>query len=135
MMRIKAAIVAAAAVAGLAVATAPAQASECKAEGGGRYICEYGVSEHQLPDGWREQFIIGTNYAVFTRAGVNGKWSKWQSLGGVARSQVYIESGYQGGDFYTRVFVERRDGSNWQRIRPSLTKVWGPWEKSGGVKP
>ncbi|MFF8593012.1 hypothetical protein ACF061_16560 [Streptomyces sp. NPDC015220] len=130
MMKIKAAIVAAAAVAGLAVATAPAQANECGAEGGGRYICEYGVSEHQLPEkGRKEQFVVGTDYAVWTRVGKDGTWGRWVSLGGVARSKVIIESGYQNDDFITRVNVFGTDGSLWFRFRPEIGESWTPWDK------
>ncbi|GLV83910.1 hypothetical protein Slala03_35990 [Streptomyces lavendulae subsp. lavendulae] len=92
MKKIKAVVLAAAAIAGLSLATAPAaQASTCEAGGGGLYICEYGVTDHALPGGHKEQFIVGTDEAMWTRHNMDGKWSGWVYLGGVFRGRIYVQ--------------------------------------------
>ncbi|MDW4918591.1 hypothetical protein [Streptomyces californicus] len=82
MKRIKAAVVAVTAIAGLAVSITPVQAADtCTAGGNGKYICKYGVTKHDLPNGEDEQFLVGTDYAVWWRITTNGSWSKWTSMG------------------------------------------------------
>ncbi|MFC0601222.1 hypothetical protein [Streptomyces palmae] len=90
MKKIKAAVLAATVVAGLAVAVTPAQASECK-RGGGIYLCEYGVTAQALPDGTTQEFIVGTDRAVWTRTSrTDGSWGGWWSLGGVVISKPRV---------------------------------------------
>ncbi|MBW5481229.1 hypothetical protein [Streptomyces bambusae] len=93
--KIKAALLAAAAVAGLAVTATPAQAlSYCNAGGGGVYICEYGITSYSFPDGTKQQFVIGADTAVWTRwTNTSGTWSKWLSMGGKSTSKVSIHDG------------------------------------------
>ncbi|WP_369212774.1 hypothetical protein [Streptomyces flavofungini] len=129
MKRVKAAIVAAGVVAGLAVAVAPAQASTCTTEGGGVYICEYGITNHQLLRGEKEQFVVGSDYAVWTRWTTGGKWSSWASLGGNVRSRVEAVHAYtnRGTDLETQISAQGTDGNQWARLRPGLGQAWTPW--------
>ncbi|CAM5328368.1 hypothetical protein SALBM135S_02636 [Streptomyces alboniger] len=131
MKRVKAAIVAAAVVAGLAVAVTPAQASTCATEGGGVYICEYGITNHQLLRGEKEQFVVGSDYAVWTRWTTGGKWSGWVSLGGNVRSNVEAVHAYfnAGNDMDTVLYALGTDGYQWTKARPGLGKAWTPWRK------
>ncbi|MEE1739037.1 hypothetical protein [Streptomyces sp. BE147] len=92
--RIKAAFVTATVVAGLAVATTPAQAlSHCNVGSGGVIICEYGVSTVTLPNGTKQEFAIGTDLAVWTRSTNSaGNWSIWTSMGGEWRSGAVVRT-------------------------------------------
>ncbi|MFB7268070.1 hypothetical protein ACFCXH_38925, partial [Streptomyces nojiriensis] len=82
------------------VAAAPAQAAApaaaagfCHVSGlGGDYICEYGEAWMTYPAGNRQVFIVGTDFAVWTRwQYAGGSWSDWTSMGGTVRSGVRIE--------------------------------------------
>ncbi|WP_260610803.1 hypothetical protein [Streptomyces sp. WAC06614] len=122
---IKAVLLTAAAVAGLALTTTPAQAANCSL-GGGVYICEYGVTTQNLPNGTTQQFVVGTDSAVWTRwTSTSGSWSGWQSMGGRAASKIYIHDGrfpdgdpwtfwvlYHGSDGYAHENGRKHDG-NW----------------------
>ncbi|MFD8850323.1 hypothetical protein [Streptomyces sp. NPDC059604] len=127
--KFKAALLAAAVFAGLAVATTPAQASECK-RGGGVYICEYGVSVKKLPDGTRQEFIIGTNKAVYTRWNdTSGDWTKWKSMGGSAKSGVSITDHWSQGDPWSfHLVITQTDGQFWVngRKRDGFWTGWYP---------
>jgi hypothetical protein len=59
----------------------------------GSAICEYGRTVVFWPDGHEQEFVIGTNnYAVYQSYELgNGDWSGWISLGGAARSGVYVD--------------------------------------------
>ncbi|MET9295528.1 hypothetical protein [Streptomyces sp. NPDC003077] len=92
MKKIKAAVIAASALAGVAVAAPTAQAGECS-KGGRTYICEYGVTKYQLPDGRKQQFVVAPDRSVWTRwikPGTSDDWSKWISMGGRASTKAYV---------------------------------------------
>ncbi|MEU1122210.1 hypothetical protein ABZ371_01125 [Streptomyces sp. NPDC005899] len=135
--RLKAAIVAAVAVAGLTVAVAPAQAGTCATEGGGVYICEYGITNHQLLRGEKEQFVVGSDYAVWTRRTTGGTWGGWVSIGGNVRSRVEAAHAYigTGNDIETTLLVRGTDGNQWTAMRPALGKAWTPWRKLVDERP
>ncbi|MBT2387386.1 hypothetical protein [Streptomyces sp. ISL-11] len=130
MNKIKAAIVAAAVVAGLAVSTAPAQASNCT-KGGATYVCEYGVTDHALPGGEKEQFLVGTDLAVWTRWTSGGKWSGWFSLGGTAWSKVAIRERTDHGPDAVIIYVKGSNTRAWGRERIAPGQEWGPWDCVG----
>jgi hypothetical protein len=52
-------------------------------EWGGRWYCKYGMFAHSVDDGAYQVWVIGTDYAVWTRwRAANGAYSQWQSMGG-----------------------------------------------------
>src|SRR5215472_19172144 len=91
---------------GLVVSAEPAAASTCgpvRTSDGtqvganpGYYVCEYGPPLLVTwPDGRRQYFVVGTNYAVWDAVELqpySGHWSYWGTEGGVARSTVHIWS-------------------------------------------
>ncbi|MFF5705059.1 hypothetical protein ACFY7H_21510 [Streptomyces sp. NPDC012794] len=103
-----------------------AAAAYCHVPGlGGDYICEYGEAWQTFPNGQRQVFIVGSDFAVWTRYNyTNGDWSSWQSLSGKARSGVRIE----GNNTWTpTISVVGMDGDRWYRHR--LTSgTWTGWQ-------
>ncbi|MEU3313545.1 hypothetical protein ACGFY6_04485 [Streptomyces sp. NPDC048387] len=136
MKKIKAAAVAVAALAGTAMAVAPAQAADsCNAGGGGKYICDYGVKTHALPGGEREQFLVGLDYAVWTRWTDHKQWSGWVSLGmpdpmGSARaaSSINVTEDNSGGTLRTGIYLHNSNGAFVGKVRPALGQGWWPWD-------
>ncbi|WP_229348597.1 hypothetical protein [Streptomyces sp. UNOB3_S3] len=128
MKRIKAAVVMAAVVAGLAVSAAPAQARQCQGEGGAVYICEYGVTGHALPGGEKEQFLVASDQAVWTRWTSGGRWGGWVSLGGVVKSGVKVDdTRTRDGGLATFLLVTGTDGQDWMKVRERLGQGWSDW--------
>ncbi|MGW6863572.1 hypothetical protein [Streptomyces sp. NPDC054901] len=130
MKKIKAAILAFAAVAGLAVAAAPAQAAPCST-GGAQYICEYGVTNHALPGDQREQFLVGTDYAVWTRWTTNGKWSGWYSLGGTVWSKISIREQTDIGPHAIWIYAKGSNTQTWGLLRTAPGANWSAWDCLG----
>ncbi|MER5807638.1 hypothetical protein ABT143_05490 [Streptomyces sp. NPDC002033] len=130
MRRIKAAVLAALAMTGLTLATVPARAADhCTAGGGGIYICEYGVTKHALPGGEKEQFLVGTDYMIWTRYTTNGKWSGWTSLGGPAKSAVGIqERPDPGHPDAIMVYATSTWDKAWGTVRMAPGQPWSPWD-------
>lgn len=124
--KFKAALIAAAAVASVAVVATPAEASSCS-RGGGAYICEYGVTSYKLPNGTKQEFIVGTDHAVWTRwTDSDGDWSRWQSMGGNAWSKAYAYD-YDTSDRWSfRVFYYDQSAEYWGRNRDHNGN-WSPW--------
>ncbi|WMX43965.1 hypothetical protein [Streptomyces roseicoloratus] len=120
-----------AAFAGVASA-APAQgpasaaAAHCSVSGlGGAYICEYGEAWHTFPNGTRQVFVVGTDFAVWTRFNnTAGTWSSWQSLGGTVRSGVWVDGS---GTWNPTISVVGMDGERWFRHRLS-SGSWTAWQ-------
>ncbi|MFJ3876162.1 hypothetical protein ACIPW5_01730 [Streptomyces sp. NPDC090077] len=116
-------------VASAAPAPAPnpaAAAGYCHVAGlGGDYICEYGEAWQTFPNGTRQVFIVGTDFAVWTRwNNTGGGWSDWQSLGGTVRSGVRIE----GNNTWTpTISVVGMDGERWYRHRLN-SGSWTGWQ-------
>lgn len=133
LKRAKAVLVAAAAVAGIAVAATPAQADVCNVGGGGRIICEYGVSHYSFANGVKQEFAVGTDYGVWTRwTNTSGKWNAWSSMGGEARSGVTI-CPLPHDTFY--IAITGTDGQRWQRVRYSYPAgEWSQWERGSDCK-
>ncbi|WP_443057903.1 hypothetical protein [Streptomyces sp. KLMMK] len=136
MKKIKAAVVATATLAGLAVAGAPAQAADtCTAGGGGKYICDYDVKDHALPNGEKEQFLVGLDYAVWTRWTINKQWTEWVSMGkpdplGSARaaSNINVTDQQHSGQFRTIIHLRNSNGATVAKIRPELGANWWTWD-------
>ncbi|WP_051702502.1 hypothetical protein [Streptomyces vinaceus] len=135
--RIKAAVIAATAIAGLAVSITPVQAADtCTAGGNGKYICKYGVTKHDLPNGEDEQFLVGTDYAVWWRITTNGSWSKWTSMGkpdpaggqANAASSITVTDWYSGGELRTSMVLRNTNGATVGKMRLDTGKGWLPWD-------
>ncbi|MFI9204302.1 hypothetical protein [Streptomyces sp. NPDC053048] len=116
------------------VASAPAQAATPQAAGychvggglGGDYICEYGEAWMTYPEGNRQVFVIGTDFAVWTRwQYAGGGWSDWNSFGGKLRSGVRID----GNNTWTpTISAVGDDGERWYRHRLS-SGSWTGWQR------
>nr|WP_052392559.1 hypothetical protein [Streptomyces roseoverticillatus] len=136
MKRIKTAVVAIAALAGLAVAGAPAQAADtCTAGGGGKYICDYGIKDHALPNGEKEQFLVGLDYAVWTRWTISKQWTGWVSMGkpdplGSARaaSAINVVDAPSQGEFRTTIVLRNSNGATVSKTRRDLGADWWTWD-------
>ncbi|MFI8198464.1 hypothetical protein ACIF6K_18340 [Streptomyces sp. NPDC085942] len=139
MKRIKAAVVAVTAIAGVAVSVTPAQAADiCTAGGKGKYICKYGVTKHDLPNGEDEQFLVGTDYAVWTRWTTNGSWSSWTSMGkpdplgkADAASSIKVTDSdtHTPGQFRTNIYLTNSNGAFVGKTRPDLRAGgWWQWD-------
>ncbi|MDF6017037.1 hypothetical protein [Streptomyces sp. JH34] len=126
--KLKAAVIVAAAVVSVSVVATPAEASNCS-RGGGVYICEYGVSSYKLPDGTKQEFVVGTDRAVWTRwTDSDGDWSGWMSMGGNAWSTVRAYD-YETSDPWTfRVFYYDQTAEYWGRNRDHDGN-WSSWTR------
>ncbi|MFF4422660.1 MULTISPECIES: hypothetical protein [Streptomyces] len=110
-----------------AQAAAPAAAAGfCHVSGlGGDYICEYGEAWMTYPAGNRQVFIIGTDFAVWTRwQYAGGSWSDWTSMGGTVRSGVRIEGN---NTWNPTISIVGMDGERWSRHRLN-SGSWTPWQ-------
>ncbi|MDJ0382443.1 hypothetical protein [Streptomyces sp. G-G2] len=136
LKKFKAVVVAVATMAGLVVAVAPAQAADtCSAGGGGQYICDYGVKNHALPNGEKEQFLVGLDYAVWTRWTVSKKWSGWVSMGkpdpfgsASAASDIRVTDSQEQSGFRTNIYLRNSNGAFVGKTRPALGAGWWPWD-------
>lgn len=128
MKRFKAALVAAAVVAGVAVSATPAQAlSHCNVGGGGVIICEYGVSTYTFSNGTKQEFAIGTDLAVWTRwTNTSGNWTSWISMGGEWRSGVGIRT-QQVSPYLFAIVLKGTDGWLWANWRDHNGN-WTGWD-------
>ncbi|MGW6841361.1 hypothetical protein [Streptomyces sp. NPDC054958] len=110
-----------------AQAAAPASAAGfCHVSGlGGDYICEYGEAWMTYPAGNRQVFIVGTDFAVWTRwQYAGGSWSEWTSMGGTVRSGVRIEGN---NTWNPTISIVGMDGERWSRHRLN-SGSWTPWQ-------
>ncbi|MEV4502094.1 hypothetical protein [Streptomyces klenkii] len=136
MKRIKAVVVALATMAGLAVAVTPAQAADtCTAGGGGKYVCDFGVTDHKLPNGEKEQFLVGLDYAVWTRWTVSKQWTGWVSMGmpdplgyGRATSRINVTDAQRQDKFETHIILRNSNGATVSKTRPDLGTSWWTWD-------
>lgn len=118
---------------GVALAGAPVQANpgECRMPGGGLYLCKYEPLGRGLPGGGSEQFVVGTDEAIWTRwKAESGPWSDWHSFGGVSRSEVFIESHWEGNKFVTVITHLGTDGKPYSKKRPASGQAWTAWYPS-----
>ncbi|MEU4208935.1 hypothetical protein AB0F13_02830 [Streptomyces sp. NPDC026206] len=115
------------------VASAPAQAAPAKAAAnychvsglGGDYICEYGEAWITYPAGNRQVFIIGTDFAVWTRwQYAGGSWSEWTSFGGKLRSGVRVDGN---NTWAPTISAVGDDGERYYRHRLS-SGSWTGWQ-------
>ncbi|MFE2067249.1 hypothetical protein ACFXDH_33550 [Streptomyces sp. NPDC059467] len=138
MRRFKSALTAVAALAafaGVGAAAAPAQAATYCTTKGQKYFCAYGIASTQLDNGTTEQFVVGSDHAVWTNWSYpDGSWNGWVSMGGWVQSQVTIGH-FQGGSLsYFTIEAIGSDGNVWFRLRDS-NGSWSPWQMSCNVSP
>ncbi|MEU3693630.1 hypothetical protein [Streptomyces narbonensis] len=132
--KLQAALVAVTAVVGLAVSAAPAQASTCYGNGGA-YICEYGVSQTILFDGTVQEFVVGTDHAVWTNwRRPNGSWNGWVSMGGWVQSRISVEPRQERSTLPITISAIGADGKAWFRMRYS-SGTWTDWRMNCNDKP
>ncbi|MBD0711843.1 MULTISPECIES: hypothetical protein [unclassified Streptomyces] len=110
----------------LGLATQPAQAADYCSRGGGLYICEYGFTSTTLPDGSKQEFIIGTDHAVWSRWTLGGKWTNWSSMGGYATSPAYVYDYDTSDPWSFNVNVYGSDNGLWTNHRYS-GGTWTGW--------
>ncbi|WP_406111667.1 hypothetical protein [Kitasatospora purpeofusca] len=142
MNKIKAAVAAVAALAGIGLSAAPASAGDINIPArcsdkqfGGSFLCggdfRDGVTYFGFQDGNSEIFVIGTDNAVWTRwtSGGSHKLSSWTSLGGYFTSKVVITRQTLGGAF---TITSRGSDYNhmWSRDR-SQNGNWNNWYVDG----
>jgi hypothetical protein len=114
--------------------TAAANTSTCKDNSyGGTWYCAYGHHSFNLPDGTNQFFVIGTDYAVWTRWRKNGVYSSWVSLGG------QIRRSYSSSDFKVSscsgqpvVFVVGTNNRWYLDVRGSNGK-WSGWIQNNAI--
>ncbi|MGW2672487.1 hypothetical protein ACWC5F_31115 [Streptomyces sp. NPDC001272] len=126
--KLKAAAVAATAVASVAVMATPAQAGAAYcSHGGGVYLCEYSPTTRVLPDGTKQDFVVGTDRAVWTRwTDSDGDWSRWMSMGGKAYSKVYTYDYDTSDPWSFRMFYYDQQAEYWGRNRDHDGN-WSGW--------
>ncbi|MER5966230.1 hypothetical protein [Streptomyces sp. NPDC002057] len=125
--KLQAALLAVTTVAGLAVSAAPAQASTCYGNGGA-YICEYGVSRTTLADGTAQEYVVGTDNAVWAnRARPDGTWKGWVSLGGWVKSRIEATPRQESPHDSISISATGMDGKVWFRVGRT-DGSWGTWQ-------
>ncbi|MFK0104080.1 hypothetical protein [Streptomyces sp. NPDC091217] len=128
------AVAALAAFAGVGVAAAPAQAATNCTDKGHKYLCQYGITTTQLDNGTTEEFVVGTDHAVWTNWSYpDGSWNGWVSMAGWVQSPVYIGH-FPGSLDYFTIDAVGSDGNYWFRLR-STNGSWSPWQVSCNVSP
>ncbi|MFK0253808.1 hypothetical protein [Streptomyces sp. NPDC090445] len=75
-----------------------------------------GVPEHV------EQFIVGTDWAVWERADNGSGWSKWRSTQGIARSSIKVVNN---NSWQPMLHILGDDGNWWERNR--WAGRWSKW--------
>ena len=116
---------------GTGTATAAATTGCSVAGLGGNTICEYGQSWTTWPNGARQVFVIGTNYAVYTRwqEARGGRYVAWTSLGGKARSGVAVHRS-SSATWTASISVTGTNGNTYFRNRGNTSiSQWGPWTR------
>jgi hypothetical protein len=100
---------------------------------GGDYICEYDWEDWSLPDDTYQVFVIGTDYAVWTRwQHPNGEMSKWTSLGGEIRhskspSDFFID-GCPPSKLQPHISIVGKNDS-WYNNNRRTDGTWSGWTK------
>ncbi|RKT11149.1 hypothetical protein BX285_5084 [Streptomyces sp. 1114.5] len=144
MNKIKAAVVAAAVLAGVGLAAAPASAgvitpAHCGSTMfGGDFLCggDYGTSGQtvvNLNDGTRQVFVVGRDHAMWTRwtIGNSNGLSAWTSMGGYLTSQVIVVKA--GSDNSLTLRARGGDDRGWFIDRYS-NGAWSSWYTYGVPK-
>ena len=106
---------------------------------GGQNYCNYRTPLHYFPNGTVQVFVVGTDYAVWTKWRLlNGAFSSWVSLGGQVRRGNPADLGdiaYNRPTVYGLAAVPEvwvygnTTGApvEFSRVRNPSTGVWAPW--------
>ncbi|MFL4953148.1 hypothetical protein ACJ6WE_39060 [Streptomyces sp. MMS24-I31] len=121
------AVAALAAFAGAGAAATPAQAASCPREMGQKYMCEFGVAKTKLANGTTQEFVVGTDHAVWTNwTRSDGSWNGWESLDGWVNSPINVEPQQGDSDSVIHMGGTGKDGHFWMRVRyPNGS--WSHW--------
>ncbi len=93
---------------------------------GGSWYCDFGETWYQFPNGTWQVFVIGLDYAVWTRwENPDHTWSGWTSMGGNCRSRVHVTAHHGRTPTIT---VTGMDGNHWHRTR-SVDGHWPAWHR------
>ncbi|MFF5468052.1 hypothetical protein [Streptomyces achromogenes] len=129
------AVTALAAFAGVGVAATPAQAATYCTDKGATYFCEYGVSSIKFANGTKEEFVVGTDHAVWTNwTYPDGSWNGWISMGGWVQSHIETDPEQQSSTASVSIWAVGSDGNIWFRIRYA-DGSWSKWTVSCFVDP
>jgi len=94
---------------------------------GGRYFSDYAEQHNLFPDQTLQVYVIGTDYAVWTRwRTINGVMSDWRSLGGKIRSHDTRSIGFVGTQAVPKLRVIGTDENKWCNER-RLSGSWTGW--------
>lgn len=129
-----AAVAALAAFAGVGVAAAPAQAASYCTTKGQKYFCDYKITTTKFPNGTKEEFVVGSDHAVWTNwTRTDGSWNGWVSMGGWVQSHIEI-SYLQNNPLAFTIAAIGGDDNYWFRMRyPDGS--WTNWQVSCTVAP
>ncbi|MGW1834944.1 hypothetical protein [Streptomyces sp. NPDC002067] len=128
MKKIRAAVVAAAVLAGIAVTAAPANAESNCNRASATYICEYGVTVYKYPDGTKQEFLVGADHAVWSRYNnTKGKWTGWYSTGGNAVSRIEVGHRWSAGDHWGFDIVARHPDGAYRINARNHEGQWTGW--------
>jgi len=108
---------------GAAVAAAPAKCTD--AEYGGTFYCGYGERFAILSSGVEQLFVVGTDYAVWTRwHRTDGSYSSWTSLGGEVNHTVSTSNFVICYPANLHVNVKGTNGSYYYKTRFESSGSW-----------
>jgi hypothetical protein len=104
---------------------------------GGTWYCAYGSDSHTFPNGTNQIFVVGTDFAVWTKwRNRNNNYSSWHSLGGE------VKHSYNSADFgiFTCgsspnlwVSVRGTNNANYLNVRTYSTGKWSGWNLGTSV--
>ncbi|MFI1565146.1 hypothetical protein ACH4ZX_19175 [Streptomyces sp. NPDC020490] len=127
------AVAAMAAFAAVGAAAAPSQAATSCTHKGHKYLCDYGISTTKFANGTKQEFVVGTDHAVWTNwTNTDGSWNGWLSMEGWVQSRIQIDH-LQGSLTNFTIAAIGRDGNYWFRMRYD-NGAWTPWQVSCTVQ-
>jgi hypothetical protein len=86
------------------------------------------VRSRSLADGRKQVFVVGTDYAVYSRWQLSGgTWNaSWYNMGGDVRSPVYLSHSNTN---HLRIEATGTDGRRYFRHRNAGTEAWSAWAR------
>lgn len=90
-------------------------------------MCQFGVAKTKLADGTTQEFVVGTDHAVWTNwSRGDGSWHGWESLGGWVNSAITVDAQQRDSNSNIIMGGTGRDGYFWMRVRYS-DGSWSHW--------
>ena len=98
---------------------------------GGRFICDYGFDAYSFPNGTLQIFVIGPDYAVYTRWRTGTTLSAWVNLGGQVKRGEYSSPWVTGSGYSPTINVYGNTAGLvlYTRTRSSSTGAWSAWAR------